>query len=202
MFNDELYHDGTKGMRWGIRRYQNKDGSLTEEGKLRYRRLSEKNEIKKIKAETKRIKAEERRDKKRIQEEARSKKNMEKFLNKQEMKKIKNLNKISRNKQNAEAFLNSFFRKYGENAANMLDIYKWADWSNQRMALKNAKRDSKLNVKKWKSGYTQDLFNKSVYDSETNRINALNSIGLNYRNVDQESQREIMNYLRRSGYNV
>lgn len=34
--SDELTHHGTKGMRWGIRRYQNKDGSLTPAGKKRY----------------------------------------------------------------------------------------------------------------------------------------------------------------------
>lgn len=33
---DELCHWGIKGMRWGFRRYQNKDGSLTPEGKKRY----------------------------------------------------------------------------------------------------------------------------------------------------------------------
>lgn len=32
----ELYHHGILGMKWGIRRYQNKDGSLTEAGKKRY----------------------------------------------------------------------------------------------------------------------------------------------------------------------
>lgn len=31
--NDELAHYGILGMRWGIRRYQNKDGSLTAAGK-------------------------------------------------------------------------------------------------------------------------------------------------------------------------
>ena len=31
-----LVHHGTKGMRWGIRRYQNKDGSLTPAGRERY----------------------------------------------------------------------------------------------------------------------------------------------------------------------
>lgn len=33
---NELYHHGIKGMKWGIRRFQNKDGSLTKAGKKRY----------------------------------------------------------------------------------------------------------------------------------------------------------------------
>lgn len=34
--DNKLYHSGVKGMKWGIRRYQNADGTLTEEGRARY----------------------------------------------------------------------------------------------------------------------------------------------------------------------
>ena len=34
--NNVLGHSGIKGQKWGIRRFQNEDGSLTEEGKKRY----------------------------------------------------------------------------------------------------------------------------------------------------------------------
>lgn len=36
-YPNELIHWGIKGQKWGIRRYQNKDGTLTEEGKRKYK---------------------------------------------------------------------------------------------------------------------------------------------------------------------
>lgn len=33
---NEIYHWGVKGMKWGVRRYQNEDGTLTAAGKARY----------------------------------------------------------------------------------------------------------------------------------------------------------------------
>ena len=43
MFNDELYHFGILGMHWGIRRFQNKDGTLTKAGKNRVEKKSKSN---------------------------------------------------------------------------------------------------------------------------------------------------------------
>ena len=45
--NGELYHWGIKGMKWGVRRYQNTDGSLTDAGKKRYDRDVRENNAKK-----------------------------------------------------------------------------------------------------------------------------------------------------------
>ena len=45
--NGELCHWGIKGMKWGVRRYQNKDGSLTEAGEKRYARDIRENNAKK-----------------------------------------------------------------------------------------------------------------------------------------------------------
>ena len=53
IYTSELYHHGTKGMKWGQRLYQNKDGSLTALGKKR--RASLENKISKLEAKNNKL---------------------------------------------------------------------------------------------------------------------------------------------------
>jgi predicted RNA-binding protein with PUA domain len=55
--NNYLTHYGIKGMRWGVRRFQNEDGSLTRRGKKKYGTKEAFNKVKKAKQASKQAKS-------------------------------------------------------------------------------------------------------------------------------------------------
>lgn len=104
--NTELYHYGVEGMRWGVRRYQNPDGSYTSLGKRRER--------KHYKAERKKIEAEITRDRKKALNEMRSLSDEELNARTNRLRKEKefyNLNKDF-NKDNSNDKISKVAKKY------------------------------------------------------------------------------------------
>lgn len=89
MSYNELYHHGIKGQRWGIRRFQNEDGSLTEAGVAKYnaeakaatRKATLNNLNAKAKNERKLIKTESRAERAVIKEQLKADKKLAKINN-------------------------------------------------------------------------------------------------------------------------
>lgn len=53
MDNNSLYHHGIKGQKWGVRRFQNKNGTLTSAGRKRYAKTTEQEKPKELTPEEK-----------------------------------------------------------------------------------------------------------------------------------------------------
>lgn len=94
--SDDLYQSGILDMRWGVRRYQNKDGTLTELGKQRLRekraKFEKKEAKKRIKEEKREAKAKARREKQIANPDPKwISKNMHKFSNEELYKAIERI---------------------------------------------------------------------------------------------------------------
>lgn len=119
----ELYHHGILGMHWGIRRFQNEDGSLTPAGQKRYGKLSE---------------MERKADVKNIRDSNRGKVNQKHLQRKEAISnKIKELiknapldQKLFRHLNDGEKYI--LASKKGLYDITFVDITQSYDWSNKK----------------------------------------------------------------------
>jgi hypothetical protein len=118
-YNDEFYHHGIKGMKWGVRRYQKKNGGLTALGKKLRKAANKYQKEKKQKAEAKKaIEAKANRTVKDM-----SDKELTDVIRRLEMeKKYKELNpaQVSKGKRFMDTMLNNVISPAAEDVAKQL----------------------------------------------------------------------------------
>lgn len=111
-----LAHHGIKGQKWGIRNYQNPDGTLTNKGRKRYgvgKPRSKASELKKSVSETvKSIK--KRKEEKKAAEEQASKDKLKQYLRKHPKKLAKHAKELSQEDVNELVTQISFDRKLND----------------------------------------------------------------------------------------
>ena len=185
ILSDDLRHQGILGMKWGVRRYQNKDGTLTEEGKARLRARRDKFEAKEAK---KRIKAEKRAAREKARKEKKLsnpdpkwiEKNMHKLTNEELYKAIerikvkKNIEDIQKERLNIGKQKADTIIGYGNSLNNMLKFINSDAGKAIREKLgmstktvfdfadqERRKREAEEDVKRW-----NDYKRKDAYDRQ------------------------------------
>lgn len=94
--SEDLMHSGIKGMKWGIRRFQNRDGSLTPAGKKRYsKELAKVREAEKVLKNKQATKAKIEKLNARKKAVAEGEKEVEGFYSKEEAKKTSKTSKTA-----------------------------------------------------------------------------------------------------------
>lgn len=167
-YSDELQHWGVKGMRWGVRRYQNRDGTLTEAGKKRYAK-----EMEKLKAEEKMLKNKERTKAKldKLDELRKSNEERKKNLGEDEHKKGKKVEekKSEPPKMEKKKVKDMTDEELAQRKARLQMEKDYKDLMNQT-------RDTTINKAK---GFVENVLNKSGENLGAQLLNHYGAKGLN-----------------------
>ena len=127
VYSDELTHHGIKGQKWGIRRFQNPDGTLTEAGKRRYgtaENLAAGKTLKQIKKE-KEEKEKEEKEKERLINSGNAasiKKNAYKLTDEEFQRALNRLDKTKKLNEISAANLDTAKKKFQSIAGTISDI--------------------------------------------------------------------------------
>ena len=201
---DYLEHHGIKGQKWGIRRYQNADGSLTEEGRRRYdikeAKIKAKAEKAVAKANLKAAKINAKIEKASIKNLKKASKEQAKIL-KMEMKAAKKEAAYARGKAFGESFASSFGRGFGQQFGEGIgktfgDWQKWKELRNTAYSNKTSRMEKELAKAKYDKGFNDRTLGKeetaskaALQAARANMVNALNKnkeLDLQIRRFERE----------------
>lgn len=124
--NNQLYHHGVKGMRWGVRRYQNKDGSLTPLGAKRMDRLEGRKKAEELKGKRADRKMELKKAKSNIKQDTLDRKALRSKA-KQDAKQDLLDRKVLRDKMKQDTADNAKDRKAARKSKASDDVYELPD---------------------------------------------------------------------------